>query len=104
MGEPVRAACLLNAAQAEGPFYPTEFQETDADMTTVNGGTARAGGEIIEIVGMVLDGKCQPIGNCNLEVWQANSLGRYAHPNDSRNIQPLDMNFQSHARISTDYN
>ena len=104
MGKQVRAACVLTAGQAEGPFYPTEFQETDVDMTTVSGGTDRAGGEVIEISGMVLDGKCQPVGNCNLEVWQANSLGRYAHPSDSGNSQPLDTNFQGHARISTDYN
>ena len=104
MGKPARAACLLTAGQAEGPFYPTEFQETDADMTTVRGGTAQADGEVIEIIGMVLSEKCQPVGNCNLEVWQANSLGRYAHPRDSGNSQPLDTNFQGHARISTDYN
>ena len=46
MGKQVRAACVLTAGQAEGPFYPTEFQETDVDMTTVSGGTARAGGEV----------------------------------------------------------
>ena len=104
MGKQVRAACLLTAGQAEGPFYPTEVLETDADMTTVSGGEARASGEAIEVVGLVQDGKCQPVGNCNLEIWQANSLGRYAHPSDSGNSQPLDTNFQGHARISTDYN
>ena len=31
-------------------------------------------------------------------------MGRYAHPSDSGNSQPLDTNFQGHARISTEYN
>ena len=41
-------------------------------------------GERIEIVGRVLDGAGVPIADAMVEVWQADSEGRYAHPADGR--------------------
>ena len=36
-----------------------------------------------------------------LEIWQANSHGRYNHPDDRRNL-PLDPGFDGFGRASTD--
>jgi protocatechuate 3,4-dioxygenase alpha subunit len=58
-----------------GPFFPREFGEGANDLTGVDG--KKAAGEVIEITGRVvqLDGK--PLDNVILEIWQADSRGRY---------------------------
>ena len=43
------ASCIVTPSQVEGPFYPVEFGELDADLTRVEGGSTRASGEVIEI-------------------------------------------------------
>lgn len=100
----VQAACSLTAAQVDGPFYPVVVDEQDWDLTRVAGGSGRASGEVIEITGQVTDAKCNPVGGCVLEIWQANANGRYAHPRDGAEDRPLDPNFQGYARVSTDEN
>jgi protocatechuate 3,4-dioxygenase beta subunit len=46
-----------------------------------------------------------PQANARLEIiWQANSVGRYAHPGDTRADAPLDPNFQGYADIRADAN
>ena len=98
----VRADCLATGVQPEGPFYPISAEEKDNDLTRVAGRTSRATGEIIRISGHVLDGTCNPIAGSSLEIWQANSAGRYFHPQDTSESRPLDPNFQGYARIQTD--
>ncbi len=46
------------------------------------------------------DGTAQP--NARLEVWQANAVGRYAHPGDTRTDAPLDPNFEGYADLKAD--
>ena len=41
-------------------------------------------GEHIRLVGRVLDGEGAPIDDAVIELWQADSRGRYAHPADAR--------------------
>lgn len=41
-------------------------------------------GERIRIMGRILDGKGAPVPDALVEIWQADSEGRYAHPADSR--------------------
>ena len=41
-------------------------------------------GRRIRIEGRVFDGAGNPISDALIEVWQADSLGRYAHPSDPR--------------------
>jgi protocatechuate 3,4-dioxygenase, alpha subunit len=41
-------------------------------------------GERIRIVGRVLDGAGKAVGDAMIEIWQADSQGRYAHPADGR--------------------
>ncbi|MBT07532.1 MAG: hypothetical protein CMM32_11580 [Rhodospirillaceae bacterium] len=97
-----RANCVTTSTQPEGPFYPINAEEQDNDLTRVVGGSSRAAGEVIRISGQVRDGSCSPIAGSLLEIWQANSAGRYFHPQDTGENRPLDPNFQGYAKIQTD--
>jgi protocatechuate 3,4-dioxygenase beta subunit len=101
-GRAAQAACALTAPQIAGPFYPVAVQDFDWDLTRVSGGTGRAEGEVIEVVGQVFDAQCKPLPGCVVEVWQANVHGRYSHPRDRGDDRPLDPNFQGYARLPTD--
>jgi protocatechuate 3,4-dioxygenase alpha subunit len=58
-----------------GPFFPREFAEGANDLTA-----GMKGGGIIEVSGRVtqLDGKA--LDNVILEIWQADSAGRFDNP------------------------
>lgn len=96
------AALTPTPAQTSGPFYPTELPlDADADLTLVKGAKGRASGQVIHVVGRVLDRDGKPIRGATIELWQANAAGRYDHPRDI-NPAPLDPNFQGYARLTTD--
>lgn len=59
-------------------------------------------GEVIEISGHVLDGDNAPVPDAMLEIWQANSAGRYDSPEDNRSEIPVDASFVGFGRSSTD--
>ena len=67
-----------SAEMTLGPFFPREFAAGANDLTRLDG--AAAAGEVIEIHGTVteLDGK--PLDNLVLEIWQADSAGRFDNP------------------------
>lgn len=58
-------------------------------------------GDVIEIVGTVLDGAGAPIPDAMVEIWQANAGGRYAAPQDDRVDLALDKDFIGFGRSST---
>jgi protocatechuate 3,4-dioxygenase, beta subunit len=58
-------------------------------------------GERIAITGRVLDTEGKPMRNTLVEIWQANSAGRYRHRWD-RWPAPLDPNFSGAGRCLTD--
>ncbi len=82
-----------------GPFLPRHYQG-DADLTRVPG-HARAQGTLIEIRGLVTDDRCRPLAGARLEVWQANTFGRYLDDRDHSG-RPLDPGFQGNALVSAD--
>ena len=89
-------------AQTLGPFYPIEKPlDRDADLTLIRGRKQRAAGQVIHVLGRVLDARGNPVSGARIEIWQANAHGRYTHPND-RNPQPLDPNFEGYANLETD--
>ncbi|WP_422061738.1 hypothetical protein [Sphingopyxis sp.] len=95
------AALRPTASGDLGPFYPIDrLAEDDADLTWIKGHDKRAMGDVIEVSGRVLDRYGKPVSGATLEVWQANSVGRYAHPNDIATA-PIDPNFQGYAQIRT---
>ena len=88
--------------QTEGPFFPNQDQaDKDLDLTQIEGHSERAQGEVVEIDGQVLDAAGQPVAGALVDVWQANTHGRYAHERDP-NPAPLDPHFQGWARLTTD--
>jgi len=91
------------APQTPGPYYPSRDRpDEDPDLTQVRGRPGRAAGEIHYVHGRVLDEACKPVAGALVEIWQANSWGRYDHERDVGNPRPLDPNFQSWAEILTD--
>lgn len=87
--------CGLTPRQPEGPFYPVAAQDdTNTDLTLLNGGTNLALGEIVYLSGVVQDQSCQPVAGVVVEIWQACAAGRYNHPGDRENPNPLDPDFQ----------
>ena len=85
-----------------GPFYPVlRSVEKSADLTIVAGRPGRATGEVIYVMGRVLDVQGQPVKGARVELWQANARGRYTHPSDT-NPAPLDANFEGFAIQDTD--
>ena len=88
--------------QVLGPFYPVvKPLDQDADLTVIAGKRGRAAGQVIELTGRVMNREGKPIAGARVEVWQANTHGRYTHPSD-RNPAPLDPNFEGFAVLQTD--
>ena len=87
---------LLTASQTLGPFGAIIFDPTEVrDLAP-----AGVQGERITVRGRILDGDGQPVSDATLEIWQANSHGKYAHPEDVQE-KPLDENFKGFGRVST---
>ena len=80
-----------------GPFYPIiRPMDRDSDLTLLKGHTKRAQGQVIDLVGRVLNARGEPVVGARIELWQANAVGRYDHPSDP-NPAPLDPDFQGYA-------
>ena len=58
-------------------------------------------GERVTFQGRLLDGDGEGVNDGLIEIWQANSHGKYAHPEDRQKI-PLDRGFRGFGRIPTD--
>ncbi|AIY67470.1 dioxygenase family protein [Pseudoalteromonas piratica] len=97
-------AQISTPRDAEGPFYPiTPQKDKDADLTKVAGKLGTAKGTIINIFGQVFDTNSNPIEDATIDLWQANSFGKYHHPHDTSDA-PIDENFQSWAIIQSGKN
>src|SRR5919201_523485 len=86
----------LTPSQTIGPFYfGTLSNAYRCDLAPPG-----VAGERLELVLKLhdADGKVVPDGL--FEIWQANSHGRYNHPDDRRNL-PLDAGFEGFGRAST---
>jgi protocatechuate 3,4-dioxygenase, beta subunit len=89
-------------SQILGPFYPVHKPlDQDADLTTIVGRAGRAAGQIIEVMGRVINRRGEPVAGARIEIWQANTHGRYTHQSD-RNTAPLDPRFEGYALLTTD--
>ncbi len=86
----------------KGPFYPLmKPLDKDADLTVIAGHKGRAEGKVVHVTGRVFNEKGDPVSGAKIEIWQANTFGRYTHPYDS-NTAPLDPNFQGFGVQTTD--
>jgi protocatechuate 3,4-dioxygenase beta subunit len=88
--------------QILGPFYPVrKMPDPGGDLTHLQGRSGRAAGQVIHVMGRVLDLDGEPVRQAKIETWQANTYGRYTHPNDT-NPAPLDVNFEGFSVMVTD--
>ena len=58
-------------------------------------------GERVQVRGVIRDGRGAPISDALIEVWQADTAGHYAHPEDARG-SAADAAFNGFGRIPTD--
>ena len=87
--------------QVMGPFFPITLPaDQDADLTVIAGKSGRALGQIVYVSGRVTNVRGEPVANAELEIWQANAVGRYNHPGD-QGPALLDANFEGYAKIRT---
>jgi len=86
-------------SQTVGPFYAIGLTRTPMNVM-VNASTQ---GERIRLEGQVFDGDGVVIPDAMVEIWQANSYGRYNHPDDKQE-KPLDPKFSGWGRSGTDKN
>jgi protocatechuate 3,4-dioxygenase, alpha subunit len=84
-------------SQTVGPFFSiglTRLKKNNLVGTGVSG-------QRVTIAGRVLDGDGKPVPDAMLEIWQANSHGKYRHPEDKQD-KPLQPDFQGYGRIPSD--
>ncbi len=87
-------------SELTGPIFGhDEVKPSDADLTKQHKGDPI--GERIIVSGRVLDENGRPVPHTLVEVWQANSSGRYPHRVDQHNA-PVDPNFSGAGRTLTD--
>ena len=87
----------LTPSQTIGPFYfGTLVNGYRADLAPTD-----IAGERIELALSLHDVEGAIVPDGLIEIWQANSHGRYNHPDDRRNL-PLDAGFDGFGRASTD--
>ncbi len=86
-------------SEVTGPIFgAADLGPKDADLTAQH--AAQPIGERIVISGRLLDENARPIPNALIEIWQANSAGRYFHDIDDHDA-PLDPNFSGVGRVLT---
>jgi protocatechuate 3,4-dioxygenase alpha subunit len=86
----------VTTSQTVGPFFSIGMCRSIKQNLV----DAHVSGERVSIEGRVLDGDGQPVPDAILEIWQANSYGKYAHPEDDQD-KPLEANFTGYGRIAT---
>jgi protocatechuate 3,4-dioxygenase alpha subunit len=87
----------VTPTQTVGPFFaPALLRDVQNIMVT-----DQTAGQRIRVEGRVIDGDGNVVPDAMIEIWQANSHGRYNHPRDTRDL-PLDPEFSGFGRSGTD--
>jgi protocatechuate 3,4-dioxygenase, alpha subunit len=86
-----------STSQTIGPFLRIGLEWMQVEDMAPKG----VAGERVSIRGRVVDGNGKAVNDAALEIWQANSHGRYAHPEDKQD-KPLDKTFRGYGRSLTD--
>jgi protocatechuate 3,4-dioxygenase alpha subunit len=84
-------------SQTVGPFFHIGMDDGFIGPELV----AREDPRAVRLSGTVTDGEGEPVNDAMIEIWQANSAGRYAHPEDVRDEQPLEDGFDGFGRTCT---
>ena len=101
---PRNALLSLRGSDSEltGPtFGHNDIDAIDNDLIRNYAKSGDPIGERIIVHGRVLDENGRPVPNTLVEIWQANSGGRYRHKKDTY-LAPIDPNFGGCGRTLTD--
>lgn len=85
------------------PFMPPQpgLRPGENDLTRIAPGRPRADGEPILVIGRITDQRARPIRNTMIEIWNANTFGKYVHHDDHSDHKP-DPNYLGIGRAITD--
>jgi protocatechuate 3,4-dioxygenase alpha subunit len=95
----VSGALRQTPSQTVGPYFTMRLSAEGENVLT----SPETMGQRIRIVGRVLDGDRKHIEDALIELWQADSNGRYHHPADDRTDVPADAAFTGFGRCSSDF-
>lgn len=84
-------------SQTVGPYFAIGFTRLNKHDLAGQG----VSGDPVTITGRVTDGDGVPVPDAVIELWQANSHGKYAHPEDKQQ-KPIEPGFHGYGRIPTD--
>lgn len=99
---PTKPLIPIRGASLSAPvFGQDQIGALDADLTMNGRRNGEPLGERIIVTGRVMDENGRGIPNTLIEIWQANSAGRYIHVVD-QHPAPLDPNFFGGGRTITD--
>ena len=90
---------LPTASQTVGPYLHIGLAWLTIDRVAAPG----CPGQHLKVRGRVLDGDGVLVTDALVEIWQADAHGRYAHPEDTREV-PLTPGFRGFGRVPTDGN
>jgi protocatechuate 3,4-dioxygenase alpha subunit len=85
-------------SQTVGPFFQIELTTDEHCVRCISGPDSK--GERAWITFRVLDGEGAPVDDAMLEIWQADSAGKYKHPDDPRPGSP-DSGWIGFGRLPT---
>ena len=91
-------------SQTAGPFFhyaltPEQNRYPFTGLATDVMADASIPGPLIRFEGIVFDGLGKPLADALIELWQADAMGRYAHPADPRSSNAA---FKGFGRAATD--
>lgn len=87
---------IATPSQTVGPYFRLGMDPLNHDHVAPQGATG-----LIEVSGRVIDGDQAPIGDCVLEIWQADAAGQYAFMNGEKNPK-AEADWCGFARVPTD--
>jgi protocatechuate 3,4-dioxygenase, alpha subunit len=85
-------------SQTVGPYFRIELTTDEHCVTCIAGPQAK--GERVWITFRVLDGDGAPVNDAMLEIWQADSNGKYNHPDDPQ-LKQLDPGWVGFGRLAS---
>ena len=84
-------------SQTIGPFFTINLNR----LKRIEIASPETSEERVVITGRVIDSDGKPVPDTMIEIWQANSHNKYAHPEDEQK-KPLEPGFQSYGRVPVD--
>ena len=85
-------------SQAVGPFFHFCLTNDKCCVRSIAGPQVR--GERVLLTVRVLDGNGEAVPDAMIEIWQANSEGKYNHPDDAQQ-KTVDTSFLGFGRMAT---